>query len=65
MGRVDVLILGATVELRSMCHKHGVNAHIVDFSKKFYDILSEQSMEYRGKEIFYEQDWLLMNLKAV
>jgi hypothetical protein len=61
-GKIDVLILGATVEFRSMCHKHGMNVHVVDFSKKFFDILSEQHMDYYGPEIFYEQDWRSMEL---
>jgi hypothetical protein len=58
----DVLILGATVEFRSVCHKHGVNVHVVDFSKNFFDILSEQHMDFRGHETFYEQDWRNMDL---
>lgn len=62
-GKNDVLILGATVELRSMCHQHGMNVHIVDFSKKFFDILSKQHMVYTGPEIFYEQDWRTMELE--
>ncbi|MDO8626568.1 MAG: class I SAM-dependent methyltransferase [Candidatus Magasanikbacteria bacterium] len=59
---VDVLILGSTVEFRSMCHKNGVSVHVVDFSKKFYDILSEQPMEFTGPETFYEEDWRTMEL---
>lgn len=43
-GKKDVLILGSTVEFRSMLHKHKVNVHIVDFSKEYYNILSKQSM---------------------
>lgn len=61
-GKFDVLILGATVEFRSMCHKHNMNVYVVDFSKKFFDILSEQRMDYRGPETFYEQDWRSMEL---
>ncbi|KKW43013.1 MAG: hypothetical protein UY92_C0001G0027 [Candidatus Magasanikbacteria bacterium GW2011_GWA2_56_11] len=61
-GPVDVLILGSTVEFRSLCHQHGARVHIVDFSDKFYRILSEQPMEYRGEEAFYEQDWRTMEL---
>ncbi|MDO8581657.1 MAG: class I SAM-dependent methyltransferase [bacterium] len=61
-GKLDVLILGSTVEFRSMLHKNGMRVHVVDFSKKFYDILSEQPMAYKGEEIFYEQDWRTMDL---
>lgn len=61
-GKTDVLILGSTVEFRSMLHKNSTNVHVVDFSKKFYDILSEQPMQYKGKETFYEQDWRIMEL---
>ena len=58
----DVLVLGSTVELRSMCHKNKTNVSIVDFSKIFYDILSKQPMAYQGKEVLYEQNWLVMDI---
>ncbi len=34
-GKKDTLILGSTVEFRSMLHKNGMNVHVVDFSKIF------------------------------
>lgn len=61
-GEKDVLILGSTVEFRSLCHKHKLRVHVVDFSRQFYNILSKQPMAYKGKEVFYEQNWLTMNL---
>lgn len=62
-GKVDVLILGSTVEFRSMCHKNDVNVYIADFSQNFYEILSKQPMTHRGAETFYEVDWRDMDLK--
>ncbi|GEM_PF-5915987 len=64
-GKTDVLILGSTVEFRSMLHKNGMNVFIVDFSKNFYNTLTETQkdrLKYTGKETFYEQNWLTMNL---
>lgn len=61
----DVLILGSTVEFRSMLHKNKMNVHVVDFSKDFYDILTKtqrKRLRYTGKETFYHQDWLKMKL---
>lgn len=64
-NKKDVLILGSTVEFRSMLHKHGMNVHIVDFSHKYYDILTQtqpERMKYTGAETFYEQNWVSMDL---
>ncbi len=61
-GKKDVLILGSTVEFRSMLHKNKMKVYVVDFSKKFFKILSKQPMRYKGPEVFYEQNWLTMNL---
>lgn len=61
-GLKDVLILGSTVEFRSMLHKHKMNVHVVDFSQKFYNTLSKQPMRYKGKEVFYEENWITMDL---
>jgi hypothetical protein len=65
-GKLDVLILGSTVEFRSMLHKNGMNVHVVDFSKEFYNILTEtqkDKLEYTGEEKFYEENWLTMDLE--
>ena len=65
-GKLDVLILGSTVEFRSMLHKYGMNVHVVDFSKEFYNILTEtqkDKLEYTGEEKFYEENWLTMDLE--
>jgi len=64
-GKLDVLILGSTVEFRSMCHKHGMNVHIVDFSEEFYHLLTDtqkERMQYTGPETFYKEDWRTMDL---
>ncbi|OGY46534.1 MAG: hypothetical protein A3A24_03785 [Candidatus Buchananbacteria bacterium RIFCSPLOWO2_01_FULL_46_12] len=53
-GFKDVLILGSTVEFRSMLHKNKMNVSIVDFSRDFYRILSKQPMTHVGQEKFYE-----------
>jgi len=62
-GLIDVLVLGSTVEFRSMLHKNKMNVHVVDFSKEFYKILSKQPMKHKGEEVFYEENWLAMDLK--
>ncbi|MFH1597963.1 MAG: hypothetical protein ABIB97_02740 [Patescibacteria group bacterium] len=61
-GLKDVLILGSTVEFRAMLHKHKMNVHVVDFSKEFYETLSRQKMKFRREEVFYEQNWVTMDL---
>lgn len=64
-GKKDVLVLGSTVEFRSMLHKNKMNVHVVDFSKDFYNILTKTQfgrLKYRGKEVVYEENWLTMNL---
>lgn len=64
-GKKDVLILGSTVEFRSMLHKNEMNVHVADFSKEFYKILSETQedrLEHTGEEEFYEANWLTMDL---
>ncbi len=64
-NKKEVLILGSTVEFRSMLHKNEVNVYVVDFSKEFYKILSEtqsERLKYAGHETFYEENWLTMNL---
>lgn len=65
-GKLDVLILGSTVEFRSMCHAHGMNVHIIDFSEAFYHILTDtqkERMQHTGPETFYEQNWVTMDLE--
>lgn len=64
-GKMDVLILGSTVEFRSMLHKLGMNVHVVDFSKDFYNILTETQQDklvHTGEETFYQENWLALNI---
>lgn len=61
-GKKDLLILGATVEFRSVAHQYGMNVHLVDFSQEFVNIISEQPMKYGGPETVYIQNWLSMDL---
>jgi len=62
--RVRVLILGSTVEFRSLCHRYGVELAIVEFSQRHYQILSRQPMRYKGKEVVREEDWRSMRTKS-
>lgn len=53
-----VMILGSTIEYRSLCKRLGVVPHVVDFSRANYDSLSSYAKEKFEKEIFIESDWL-------
>ena len=61
-GKTNVLILGATVEFRSLCHKYGMKVTLVDFSQEFVDIISQQPMAYKGPEKIHIQNWIEMDL---
>lgn len=64
-GKNDALILGSTVEFRSMLHQHKLNVHVADFSEEFYHLLTETQKErlvHRGPETFYHVDWRDMEL---
>src|SRR5689334_6478476 len=57
-----VAILGSTVEFRSLCHRHGAEVTVIEFSRAHYRILSRQPMKYRGRETLREEDWRQMNV---
>jgi ubiquinone/menaquinone biosynthesis C-methylase UbiE len=56
-----VLILGSTIEYRSLCKKLGIKPVVVDFKKENYNILSKYSKEKFLDETFIESDWLKIN----
>lgn len=56
-----VLILGSTIEYRSLCKKLGIAPHVADFDKAIYETLTNYSKEKFEGEIFLEIDWLEIN----
>lgn len=54
----NLLILGSTVEYRSMCERLGLIPFVVDFEKRHYDILTSYAKDSIGDENFLEKDWL-------
>ena len=57
-----VAILGSTVEFRSLCHRHGAEVTVIEFSREHYRILSRQPMKYRGRETLRVEDWRHMKV---
>jgi len=55
---MSLMILGSTIEYRSLCRKLGIKPHVVDFSRANFDALSAYSKEKFTDEIFVESDWL-------
>lgn len=53
-----LLILGSTIEYRSLCKKLGIIPYVVDFSKENFDSLTGYSKENFKKEHFIKADWL-------
>lgn len=58
-----VLILGSTIEYRSLCKKLGIKPYVADFEKSHYEILTKYSDEKFDGEHFLETDWLKLNQK--
>jgi SAM-dependent methyltransferase len=56
-----VLILGSTIEYRSLCKKLGIFPYVADFDKSHYDILTSYSKEKFPSEHFIKIDWLKLN----
>lgn len=54
----SVLILGSTIEYRSLCKKLGIAPYIADFERSHYEILTSYAKEDFGNERFLEVDWL-------
>ncbi len=57
-NNVNVLILGSTIEYRSLVKKLGISATVVDFSRSIYTTLTKYSHESFDHETFVELDWL-------
>ena len=57
-GNPKVLILGSTIEYRSLCKRLGIAPVVADFVKSNYDRLTEYSTESFAGEEFFEIDWL-------
>ncbi len=56
--KINLLILGSTIEYRSLCKRLGIVPYVADFDKSIYDVLTNYSKEKFEKEIFLEIDWL-------
>lgn len=55
---IKLMILGSTIEYRSLAKKLGISPVVVDFSKQNFDILSSYAEETFENENFVESDWL-------
>jgi len=58
-----ILILGSTIEYRSLCNKLGIRPYVADFDKSIYGILTKYSKEKFVGEHFLEVDWLKIKEK--
>lgn len=54
----NLLILGSTIEYRSLCKRLGIVPYVADFDKSIYDVLTNYSEEKFEKENFSKIDWL-------
>ncbi len=52
------LILGSTIEYRSLCKRLGIKPNVADFERSHYEILTSYSEEKFEGENFLEIDWL-------
>ncbi len=59
----SVLILGSTIEYRSLCKRLGITPYVADFDKSIYNVLTNYSKEKFPKENFLEVDWLDISFK--
>jgi len=53
-----LLILGSTIEYRSLAKKLGIVPTVMDFKKEHYDTLTHYASESFSNEQFIEADWL-------
>ena len=60
-GKADVLILGATPELRDLAVSRNLRPTVVDYRADHYRALA-QLMKYHGPERYVEQNWITMTL---
>lgn len=59
----DVLILGSTIEYRSLCKALGIHPYVADFEKSNYETLTSYAKERFESEKFLETDWLEIDLE--
>lgn len=57
-SEIDLMILGSTIEYRSLCQKLGIAPDVIDFSQDNFDSLTAYSSEKFTNEHFIERDWL-------
>lgn len=57
-SEVKLMILGSTIEYRSLCKQLSITPYVVDFAKENFDALTSYSKEKFDKEYFEENDWL-------
>jgi len=55
---INVLILGSTIEYRSLCKKLNILPYVADFDESIYKVLTSYSKEDFPGEHFMEVDWL-------
>lgn len=55
---INILILGSTIEYRSLCKKLRVIPYVADFDRSVYEVLTNYSNEKFENENFVEIDWL-------
>ncbi|MFA5954254.1 MAG: class I SAM-dependent methyltransferase [Patescibacteria group bacterium] len=60
-SEMNVMILGSTIEYRSLCKKIGTRPYVVDFAKENFDALTSYAEEKFEQEHFVEADWLEIN----
>ena len=58
---VAAMILGSTIEYRSLCKKLGITPDVVDFTRQNFDSLTSYATEKFDNERFVEADWLEVN----
>ena len=58
VDHTDTLILGSTIEYRSLCKRLGAAPYVADFQRSHYEILTSYAKETFGGEHFLEVDWL-------
>ena len=58
LRKINLMILGSTIEYRSLCKHLKILPYVVDFAKENFDSLTSYSKEKFGNEHFVEADWL-------
>ncbi|HIG96114.1 TPA: class I SAM-dependent methyltransferase [Candidatus Woesearchaeota archaeon] len=61
--QLNVLVLGSTIEYRSLLKSLGITPVIADFSRENFDSLTAYAQEKFEREEFVEIDWLHVNEK--